>query len=102
MVSRDGHRALFGFGIGSEVKKGDCAYIPDTVDGLYESYVEFYSDVADVKEIQKRLTKQYFNNTVLVSFEDAYCVLHPGKGEWIAKTLDDAKEMAIAYARSVA
>ena len=46
------HRAIFGFGIGSTVKEGDCGYVPE-------------------------------------------------KGEWTAKTLDDAKQMAIDFAQGV-
>lgn len=46
------HRAIYGFGIGSKVKKGDAGYNPE-------------------------------------------------KGEWVAKTLDDAKKMAIDFAEGV-
>ena len=46
------HRGFASFGIGSKVKKGDCAYLPQ-------------------------------------------------KGEWEAKTLDDAKQMAIDFANGV-
>jgi hypothetical protein len=39
------HRAIFGFGIGSKVSKGDCAYVADTPEGLIDSRVEFFSDI---------------------------------------------------------
>lgn len=46
------HRAIYGFGIGSKVKKGDCAYTEE-------------------------------------------------RGEWTAKTLEDAKQMAMDFAKGV-
>lgn len=62
------HRAIFGFGIGSVAKEGDCC----TISGWTDEYLEEDPD-ADV--------------SVPVGFE--------------AKTLDDAKRMAIAFADSV-
>ncbi len=50
------HRAIFGFKIGSECKKGDCHYIPRS---------------------------------------------QRGKGDWIAKTTKDAKQMAMDFAEGV-
>ena len=47
------HRAIYGFGIGSECKKGDCHYVGST------------------------------------------------PGEWIAKTMEDAKQMAIDFNNGV-
>ncbi len=62
------HRAIYGFGIGDKVKKGDCC--------ASSGYIDEY-----IKE-------------------------HPEKDKslpigFIAKTLDDAKTMAIAFAESV-
>jgi len=62
------HRAMFGFGIGSIVKDGDCC----ASSGWVDSYLEEHP------EKDRRLP---------VGFE--------------AKTLDDAKRMAIAFADSV-
>jgi hypothetical protein len=50
------HRAIYGFRVGSRVKKGDCGYVPKS---------------------------------------------QGGKGDWIAKTTTDAKQMAIDFAESV-
>ena len=50
------HRAIYGFGIGSTCKKGDCHYIG--------------------------------SSTI-------------GRGEWIAKTMEDAKQMAIDFNHGV-
>jgi hypothetical protein len=46
------HRAMYGFGVGSKCKKGDCGYTPE-------------------------------------------------KGEWEAKTIEDAKQMAVDFAKGV-
>jgi len=62
------HRAIYGFGIGSIAKEGDCVTTPGSIDEYIEGHPE-----ADF--------------TVPVGFE--------------AKTLGDAKRMAIAFADSV-
>lgn len=41
------HRAIYGFGVGSEVKKGDCAYVADTPEGLIDDHAEFFSDISE-------------------------------------------------------
>lgn len=41
------HRAMCGFGIGSEVKRGDCAYVADTPEGLIEDRYEFFRDISE-------------------------------------------------------
>ena len=38
------HRAIYGFEIGSEVKKGDCAYVPYDKDDFLEDMVRFWND----------------------------------------------------------
>lgn len=50
------HRAIFGFGIGSEVKRGDCAYVPEefgrgewtaeTLDDAKQMAMDFAEDVS--------------------------------------------------------
>ena len=113
------HRAIYGFGVGSTVSKGDCAYIPATVDELFDSLTT--SDdggpawlcVADVEKIDGgvRVRHAMVRHTTenpetsepggFVEAEPVYQVLRTGRGEWTAETLDDAKEMAITFADSV-
>ena len=122
------HRAIFGFGIGSKVKKGDCAYTADSVDELFDSVtvpdkngwawqkpenvekrkdgirirfqmttcgskaiVDMCDVVIDTKE--KELTPE--------PAKDEFLLVPIGKGAWTAKTLDDAKQMAIDFALDV-
>lgn len=68
------HRARGGFGIGSKVKKGDVAYTPGTE-----------ADVPEGAHADWILSGKPL-----------------GRGEWEAKTLDDAKEMASCYAKEIA
>lgn len=124
------HRAIWGFGIGDTVKKGNCAYTAGSVDEVIENYVAFFADVTDPKETRAKLTPDYENNRVwvgethypatMVSSADgaALAIEHPemmpqgeitmggywmpvGRGEWTAQTLDDAKQMACDFAESV-
>ncbi len=71
------HRAIFGFGVGSIVSEGDCAYIPPEKDEQ-----DYPLDAAIVE------TRPYPPGTPT--------------GKWTAKTLDDAKQMAIDFANGVA
>lgn len=124
------HRAMYGFGIGSKVSKGDCAYTADTVDGLIEDYIAFSNRVGDPEETRAELIPDYENKRVWVgethyqaktaSSVDgvALCITHPdmmpdgqitlggywmgvGRGEWTAQTLEDAKQMACDFAEGV-
>lgn len=112
------HRAIFGFGIGSEVKKGDCAYIPANKEDFIASCLSFWGDkeyhtditaFEDVQDNQSGVTvRALYNDTVpneklrgtvyehFTAFPEKY-----GKGEWTAQSLDDAKTMAIDFADSV-
>ena len=111
------HRAIYGFGIGSKVKKGDCAYVPS-------SYKEYKGEGKDICWNLKDNGECHRNATVairpvdpdnpegeqeavpnseegIVKCSAENCPLEIGKGEWEAKTLDDAKQMAIDFANGV-
>lgn len=107
------HRAIYGFGIGSKVKRGDCAYQPIDPQDMLEDMVRFWSD-DDTEITNKELdVKDPYGNRdglgVLIetrgkSLGMKHWEPYPdkwGKGEWEAKTLDDAKQMAIDFARGV-
>jgi hypothetical protein len=153
------HRAMYGFSIGSKVRKGDCGYKPvdpkDLLDDIMNFFINSdavheiiianesmkYGDTDQFKHFMKRaraaarktdlssmtdlptvhvespslLTKRkndigcYFkiktirrdgSEMIVEHFEP-----HPiewGKGEWTAKTMEDAKQMAIDFAEGVA
>jgi hypothetical protein len=88
------HRAIFGFGIGHRVKKGDIAYYPDNFEEHQEEYCTF-------KQIE-----DYTGGTVCYETGRLCCKYNcpsytKGKGEWVAETLDDCKLMAIHYSSGI-
>lgn len=116
------HRARYGFGIGSEVKKGDCAYVAKDKDDFLESMIEFWTEDSHLnvngKHDQREGELGTIEEGVMINWmytddipneemrsKISGCFhLYPekyGKGEWVAKTLEDAKQMAIDFAESV-
>jgi len=111
------HRAVYGFGIGSTVHSGDCGYrAVDKQD--YLQYMEkFWKDdhndhVVGVHEINEgvegvRVHWEYNGlvpNTELRGTISSVFNEYPeefGKGEWEAKTLEDAYYMACDFAEGV-
>ena len=114
------HRALYGFGVGSHVKPGDCAYTPTDKEDFRLDCIRFWDEehhvgtsaVADEHGengemgvlISWRYDKSIPNeklrdkiNGVFQPYPDQY-----GRGEWTAETLADAKQMAIDFASGVA
>lgn len=110
------HRAIFGFTKGSSCKKGDCHYIPKT-------FAEIQIG-CHCKKREGRLAMCHANASVALIPENPdeplgslipdgspvegikkctakNCVFEIGRGEWIAETMDDAKQMAIDFAKSV-
>lgn len=121
------HRAIYGFGIGSVVKKGSAAFIPSTKEDFVDDLLNFWEinkngswrigdsfkeRLLDYKEIEKngelgiqvKSEYQFFGRQkerdaeIQTQFEP-----YPewGKGEWTAQTLEDAKQMAIDFAQGV-
>lgn len=119
------HRAIYGFGVGSCVKKGNIGYNASNEEEWVESLVNFWRD----EETQNWI--RYFieymdDNVALTTFkilviEYEYNDVVPnkslhgtigrkieripetfGRGEWTAETLDDAKQMAIDFADNIA
>lgn len=125
------HRAMYGFGIGSNVYKDHLGYVPDNHTEMYNSVRNFFQewddDENDWKENRhiRKLTVTEMDGMVIVKGEqkmqnyaeesalDGALVsttitwqpfsetYRLGRGEWTAQTLSDAKEMACAFAQSV-
>ena len=116
------HRAIFGYGIGGECKKGNCGYSANNKKDFAEENLKWYGDT-DMEETHKEnaTVKEHTEDGVLgVLVEYNYdnkvpngnfrgkisSVFEPypetwGKGEWTAKTLEEAREMAIDFAKDV-
>ena len=160
------HRAIYGFGIGSTVKRGDIAYEPDSEEDFINDHVNFWLDDSDksdksndhiirelvyidkdcfnpddngeievaeiaeiaevgdtldttvqTKKVQTNFTSKGYKGCLISiktsfrgeqsgrkSYISDYWAMYPpkwGKGEWTAKTLEDAHEMAIAFAKNI-
>jgi len=100
------HRAMYGFGPGSEVKPGDCAYVPANREEYKDSLLRWYLDDPDLTEcliIEMpegiRVTRSYLNSRTRI--HDEPLDIEYGRGHWTATTLEEAKEMAIDFARGV-
>ncbi len=111
------HRAMFGFGVGSEIKQGDCAYVPvdeedfrlDCIrfwsEPAHEAVEGFYASEDGVKGV--RVNWAYAFDVPNVSIRGKISgVFSPfpddfGRGEWGAKILEDARQMAVDFASGV-
>jgi hypothetical protein len=95
------HRAYYGFTIGSVAKKGDCAYVPTDKYDYINSMVDFFEGNS-YNEIDDKKFEVVFNkeegkiHTLTLEYPTEY-----GRGEWVAETLEDAKQMAIDFAKGV-
>lgn len=114
------HRAMYGFGIGSKVVKGDCAFSAPSLEDKIEEAIAFWSGdghedvtakldpddpcnilvswryVDDPVEVPNdRLRGQISGSGYHFDPEDF------GRGEWDAKTLEDARQMACDFAEGV-
>jgi hypothetical protein len=124
------HRAIYSFGIGSKVKIGDCAYSPRDIDDLNKSMLMFWnvndgiwrtcesptitcttrliSIESNYIDEDNRKGTSIKTETIFKGADRDYSSSrfheYPevwGHGEWMALTLDDAKQMAIDYAEGI-
>lgn len=124
------HRAIYGFGIGSECVKGDCCYIPsckeDCVRALKEFWdhgiprtvnrddgttVVFTSEIKNIKHDVVRDGQLGFSYDYDCCGDNGENIGRPnsfepypvpwGRGEWTATTLEEARQMAIDFAKGV-
>ena len=108
------HRGACSFGIGSEVKKGDVAYMPMRKEDFEEDMLRFWSDPDHLQICIGNRTEKSFEVRWLyshsipnekmrgkVGVQECYYPPKYGKGEWKAETLEDAHQMAIDYATNI-
>lgn len=106
------HRGICGFTIGSTCEKDDCHYTPDNFDEIKSNCLHLVGGLEcavneplkgvhvhvdepfEVCELQER-------NYFLRACSEEICVYEVGRGEWEAKTLEDAKQMAVDFVRGV-
>lgn len=91
------HRAMYGFGIGSQVTKKCCGFVPSCKEEFIQSIKDFYDnstyEVTDEGVVVKVIGSKLAH---IERFPNKY-----GRGEWTALTLDEAREMAVDFANGV-
>ena len=113
------HRAMYGFGIGSTVSKGDCGYQPtDEADFIADALRFWHDEDHHAREWVSEPTEHEGARGVWVNWlysdtvpnesirgtEGGTFAAFPaeyGRGEWTAETLEDAKRMACDFAEGV-
>ena len=107
------HRGFYGFGVGAKCKKGMVHYHPCNKEDFVTYMIDFWSDeyhdsvwAREEMNGEKLGVKIFWEHTNKVPNEflrgKTGSVFAPypkiwGKGEWTAKTLEDAKQMAIDF-----
>jgi len=98
------------FGIGEIITKGDEIYIPSNEDELIEKFVNSNSDIQKITKILYNMPDplcRYIGIGVIIYYINKFNLQctewlpYPdewGRNPWIARTLDDAKKMAIEFA----
>jgi len=94
------HRAIFGFGIGSKCKKGDCHYKAANLEDEIEQALSFWNDDHTKAEFD-HMEKDGNIRLKLNEHDSTLWIVDLGRGEWTAKTLDDAKQMALDFKEGV-
>lgn len=104
------HRAINGFKVGSTCKKGDCHYIGSNIKEQEQDAIDFWKDDNHInvicKGIIERDGERFFDikwkvgdnipnvkRRGIISGSEHY-ITPLGRGEWTAKTMEDAKQMA--------
>jgi len=111
------HRALNGFKVGSTCVKGDCHYIANNPEDDKQAAIDFWKDeyhinvrcdgiVEEQGEKCYDIKWEYTNTTPNLSLHNTiggclHRISDLGRGEWVAKTMEDAKQMAIDFKEGV-
>lgn len=111
------HRAIYGFEIGSTCSKGDCHYRASNLEDELRAAEDFWHDechiwtAAELQDDGKiQVSWQYddtvpndkLKGTINSGYEWNYDPENFGRGEWVAETMEDAKQMAIDFNQGVA
>ena len=104
------HRAMLGFGVGSSVKVGDCAFKPGNLRDAFLEVCNWYKDKRIIVSTHDDgiYTRKAGDESIKNDFSLNW-VLEPGTepenlnghGEWTAENFSDAKQMAKDFAEDV-
>ena len=111
------HRAIYGFTIGSACKKGDVHYTPSNLKDVEEDVIRFWSDenrknvrcegFVEHNGVKQLVIKWEYTDDMPnenlrgTTGEVLQYIPELGRGEWVAKTMEDAKQMAIDFCEGV-
>jgi hypothetical protein len=111
------HRAIYGFEIGSTCKIGDCHYMGSTIEEQEADAIRFWSDEhhdnTRCEGVIERDGERFFdikwdytndvpNEKLHGTISGCEHHIKPlGRGEWVAKTMEDAKQMAVDFNKGV-
>ena len=111
------HRAIYGFTIGSTCKKGDCHFHGSNLKEQEEDAIRFWQDehhnntrcegiVEENGEKYFDIKWEYTNDVPNEKLRSTIggCLHHIkplGRGEWVAQSMGDAKQMAIDFNQGV-
>jgi hypothetical protein len=112
---------MFGFGIGSVIKRGDCGYQAPTAEAFGQQMLDFFLDndedylnrthrpSADADGVRGVMIEATYSNAVPNEqlHGAKYQLFRPypekfGRGEWVVETMDDARQAACDFADAVA
>lgn len=109
-------RAFYGFGVGSKVTRGNIGYTPSDPDELLNDIKPYYDHYENTGyEIEENGIRILFDDYdieysqdpdseygTLIEVNRTFCrreeFVELGRGEWEARTLDDARQMAADFA----
>ena len=111
------HRAIYGFGVGSHVKPGNCGYMPKDKEDFRLNCIRFWDDKGHDQtaahettegghsgvRTEWRYAETVPNKKIRGSISSVFTPYPEifGRGKWTAKTLDDARQMACDFAEGV-
>ena len=111
------HRAIYGFAIGSTCKKSDCHYIAATIEDQEKDAIRFWQDENHLNVRCEGIVENSDGKFFDIKWEYAVDISNKklrgttggtsayigklGRGEWVAKTMEDAKQMAIDFNEGV-
>ena len=108
------HRAVFGFKIGSTCEKGDCHYRAANIEDEMAAAILFWCGENHINVKGKIIGSQtievswtYDDKTPNKALRGSISSVNWhfnkkfGRGEWTAKTMEDAKEMAVDFNEGV-
>lgn len=114
------HRAIFGFGIGTTIKRGDLAYRAPTPEAYGQQMLDFFLDdekwhrdrsyrpSVDADGVRGVLLEAVYTDAVPNERlrGTKYELFRPypvsfGRGEWVVETMEDARQAACDFADAV-